>query len=1478
MAEPSILRLKVDASGAVTGFAQFDRAAGKTTASARNVESGVRGLGSAIKALAFGAGIRELIQAATGMDRLDSRMRQATGSANAARAEWAFVRSEVARLGLDLEKTTHSYTGFATAARLSGIGASDVRTIFVGVAEAATVMGLRGDEAASALKALEQMASKGTVSAEELRQQLGEKLPGAFSLAAKAMGMTEAALGKAMQKGEIMASELLPKLGAVLHDTFGTQANIAANNLQANLNRISSAWFDLASKAGQAGGMLNQTAAAVANGLQFLADNWGAMEAAIQQTLANTTRTVGKWADFVLGEVEAAARGLAGARDLLGLDFLPSEQKVNARMKGIVDGIANARAGIKQTAEDLASGFDQKAQQALDNVATGVGELADNAGRAAPKVEELSKAAKKLRDHLAEVNFQLRADTMKATSELFSNMNIKAGEASLGKVVTHLQRIHELKMAALTDDQRQAIAIAEILREHEALNLTLEERDALLAQHRDHFEVQIEQASEWGEAMKQANENALRGIQTAFAGFFKKLLTEGKLTWKELGKGLVDVFASVVSELLARWIVLELKKTAETIRQAMIRAAAERTASVAGGSKTGGVSGGTGWGSSLVGAGTSTTSTTGTGVAGTGVSASALAGAAVIAFALYVIYKGFVEKSEQWASVNLSTGVATGNSSRVKDQIRARFDAIYKAIDGITAEFDLQMTKLGDVSLAKRGNTYYVTGANVLSQGFKTGEEAMEYAAVMAIRVGEFADTVSEFMRAIVKGSKAVTMEALRADLEFGKMIEGLGKDDSGRLRDAIQKSNAELDAWWQKLVDMVGHNLGALATGLNNLIGEEVNRWQARFNELAGIRQSPADLLAQRRANLALFYAELDLRVAKLNADKLDLESQRRFLVARMEIVRAGGRLDVEVLRGRGSLLEAEGRLFNGFLQGMGRAITGGVEFLEAALAALDVELAALGKLIEDLGKIPRIDPNTLRPEGRGGNVASDRERLADILRDSERAALSPYALALAELNDRIKEAIRLAHGDAAALAAVNAMRERELALLRQQAERDYAPYLSDYGKAPVGAEVDTFLADLWAIPRAILPDWKKRLIELRFEAEKLGEVMDRLKSFGGDFFPTSAIDDKRKEAAAIGADLAALFARGAIGADAYRVAVENLNGALEYQLKQIEHGIGRDLFGYLKDVPEFAGAAAEFAKMELTAKFEGYRIQLVALGVWEKWAGVFNAALDAGMKAIEGMVNTISDATPEGNARTLREREAQAREDFLKGQADLLEKLRAYTASGIPEGFNREYAELSRLFWEPGKGFLDQAKFYGIALSEVTKAWEGALADLRHRVLAPIRDLRKEMQGAGFTTASPEAQILAALSGSRSEYGKAMGGDLDAYARFAEQAKNLLTLAKEGYGSGTGYGHYYQIVDAMTAMLEQAGIKGSALNAQQSADTQWKTSVLTAMDGQLQAQQRAAAQAHVDAQDQAAILADVAFHLSQMAANDSLASTRPN
>lgn len=117
--------------------------------------------------------------------------------------------------------------------------------IFEGVSTGIAAMKLSADESKGAMLALGQMASKGTVSAEELRGQLGERIPGAFGIAAKAMRVTEAELGKMLQKGEIAAKDFLPRFATEMQKTFGADALAAAKGPQAIQERFNNALYNL---------------------------------------------------------------------------------------------------------------------------------------------------------------------------------------------------------------------------------------------------------------------------------------------------------------------------------------------------------------------------------------------------------------------------------------------------------------------------------------------------------------------------------------------------------------------------------------------------------------------------------------------------------------------------------------------------------------------------------------------------------------------------------------------------------------------------------------------------------------------------------------------------------------------------------------------------------------------------------------------------------------------------------------------------------------------------------------------------------------------------------------------------------------------------------------------------------------------------------------------------------------------------------
>jgi len=188
---------------------------------------------------------KSVFDAGVQIDSMRKALTAATGSANAAKIEMGFIRSESERLGLNLPTAANGFTKLSAAAKGTSLAGKDVRKIFSAVSASSSKLGLTAEETSGALLAISQMMSKGKVSAEELRQQLGERLPGAFQAAAKAMGVSTAKLDEMLAKGEIMAEDFLPKFADALNDTFGNTANEVIDSARANVNRLGNAWLDL---------------------------------------------------------------------------------------------------------------------------------------------------------------------------------------------------------------------------------------------------------------------------------------------------------------------------------------------------------------------------------------------------------------------------------------------------------------------------------------------------------------------------------------------------------------------------------------------------------------------------------------------------------------------------------------------------------------------------------------------------------------------------------------------------------------------------------------------------------------------------------------------------------------------------------------------------------------------------------------------------------------------------------------------------------------------------------------------------------------------------------------------------------------------------------------------------------------------------------------------------------------------------------
>lgn len=256
--------------------------------------------------------VRGLVGIQAEVDKVTVGMKFAnSGDLVAAGQDMEYVRSTVLRLGMDLDRTAKDYISLSAASRGTTLEGERTRNIFTAVAEASTVLHLTADQTSGALLAIQQMMSKGTVQAEELRGQLGERLPGAFQIAARAMGVGTAELSKMLEQGEVIADEFLPRFAEQLRKDFAGSVEEASNSAQAALGRNSTAWTDFVRTVVDSG--LGQFASGQ---LQILTDGLNGVTEAMQRAKREGS---GFWGQTAAG----AGSALRWLNPVNGLDYTP---------------------------------------------------------------------------------------------------------------------------------------------------------------------------------------------------------------------------------------------------------------------------------------------------------------------------------------------------------------------------------------------------------------------------------------------------------------------------------------------------------------------------------------------------------------------------------------------------------------------------------------------------------------------------------------------------------------------------------------------------------------------------------------------------------------------------------------------------------------------------------------------------------------------------------------------------------------------------------------------------------------------------------------------------------------------------------------------------------------------------------------------------------------------------------------------------
>ena len=161
-------------------------------------------------------------KAAAESQKLDIALKGTLGREDAAKG-LETIKDVVDDYNVPFNTAIRQFTRFAASAKATGVGADDIETSFKGLIAANKALGGSQEQANGILLAATQVFGKGKVSAEELRGQIGERLPGAVAMFAKATNRTTAELDKGLEQGVVSVEEFV-QFTKGLFDDFDDQA------------------------------------------------------------------------------------------------------------------------------------------------------------------------------------------------------------------------------------------------------------------------------------------------------------------------------------------------------------------------------------------------------------------------------------------------------------------------------------------------------------------------------------------------------------------------------------------------------------------------------------------------------------------------------------------------------------------------------------------------------------------------------------------------------------------------------------------------------------------------------------------------------------------------------------------------------------------------------------------------------------------------------------------------------------------------------------------------------------------------------------------------------------------------------------------------------------------------------------------------------------------------------------------------------
>lgn len=405
------------------------------------------------------------VDAISGQEKLRRGLGAVFKDAELTAQQMQFLRNTASAAGISVSELEPAFIKFAASARAANIHIGVTNDVFRSVTGAASALGLSGSDVGGILEALGQMAGKGVVSLEELRQQLGDRLPGAMSLTAKGLGLTEAQLTKLVESGQLAARDALPAIAkgvstlAAEGETLnGVWATLGTNFRTTAQDLGDAGWTDILTAALKVlGGLI----ASVGLGLSTLWEGFRTVAVGAAAVALAVKEGPTKALEMFNAETEKSVARLAAQADRFNAMLDPTSEAAKGLREAAAASASHANAAGQSASAARAAGDALKAQADITSSAAGSQKyaadvakiLADNSRDLSAKIVQVTVAAAEQlpvleKEAIAADKSAKAAALQGAALETLAKLRGSEAEATQAGLVAAESNLEALKKAA----------------------------------------------------------------------------------------------------------------------------------------------------------------------------------------------------------------------------------------------------------------------------------------------------------------------------------------------------------------------------------------------------------------------------------------------------------------------------------------------------------------------------------------------------------------------------------------------------------------------------------------------------------------------------------------------------------------------------------------------------------------------------------------------------------------------------------------------------------------------------------------------------------------------------------------------------------------------------------------------------------------------------------------------------------------------